>query len=86
MAQTDNYVDIEVVNGVEGPSLCINGYRVAGPKPWGGGHVITTWRVKAANLREYLKRAMHGVRKTCNVPDGGSDGVHESCVRRSTGA
>lgn len=35
---------IEVVKGVEGHCLYINGNRVAGPKPWGGGQVILKWK------------------------------------------
>ena len=38
-------VTVAMVNGVEGPSLYINDYRVLGPKPWGGGEVIRSWTV-----------------------------------------
>jgi len=34
---------IEVVSGPEGPSLYIDGIRMAGPKPWGGGRTIASW-------------------------------------------
>jgi len=37
-------VTIEVVSGVEGPSVYLNDYRVAGPKPWGGGKVIQKFK------------------------------------------
>lgn len=33
-------VRITVVRGVEGMALYINDYRVAGPKPWGGGEIV----------------------------------------------
>ena len=50
----DAPVTIFAVNGVEGPSLYINSYRVAGNKPWGGGHDMiewsTTWGALAAAL------------------------------------
>lgn len=36
-------VNVEVISGVEGPCLSINEYRVAGPKPWGGGQVTKSW-------------------------------------------
>ena len=35
----ERIVRIEVVAGVEGSSMYLNGYRIAGPKPWGGGKV-----------------------------------------------
>ncbi|BCD88016.1 hypothetical protein PSm6_44230 [Pseudomonas solani] len=50
---------VEVVNGVEGPSLYIGnedgGYRLAGPKPWGGGRTIHKFTVK---LDELVREAM----------------------------
>lgn len=50
---------VEVVNGVEGPSLYIGnedgGYRLAGPKPWGGGRTIHKFTVK---LSELVREAM----------------------------
>lgn len=36
---------IELIKGVEGRCICIDGYRIAGPKPWGGGNVVQTWNV-----------------------------------------
>lgn len=52
------HVFIDIVEGCEGPSvyICDNstGYRVAGPKPWGGG---ATSRRFTANLDD-LKRAL----------------------------
>ena len=30
----------EVIAGVEGPCLALDGTRIAGPKPWGGGRVV----------------------------------------------
>jgi len=38
---------VEVIRGVEGHCLGINNYRVAGPKPWGGGKVIHRFRCTA---------------------------------------
>ncbi|MBW1249016.1 hypothetical protein I7860_20265 [Pseudomonas tolaasii] len=50
----EGHVLVEVVSGVEGPSLSIGdfdtGERVAGPKPWGGGRTIHKFQVKAADL------------------------------------
>lgn len=43
---------IEVVSGPEGPSVYINEYRVAGPKPWGGGNVTHRFITKKENVEE----------------------------------
>lgn len=39
MADTDQHT-ILVMSGPEGPSLYLDDYRIAGPKPWGGGTVL----------------------------------------------
>jgi hypothetical protein len=56
----DEKITIDVVTGVEGPSVYINDHRVAGSKPWGGGKIVykfdTTW--------SELKRALGIERKT----------------------
>ena len=53
-------VIIDVVNGVEGPSLYIgdedSGHRLAGPKPWGGGGVVFKFIVDVAELQEEAAR------------------------------
>lgn len=52
------FVMVEVVNGVEGPSLYVgdksSGYRIAGPKPWGGGRTIHRFTVNVDELRKQL--------------------------------
>lgn len=49
---------VEVVSGSAGACLCVGddkgGDRVAGPKPWGGGVTIHTFRVDIAELRKVL--------------------------------
>lgn len=42
--------ELSVVSGVEGACAVLNNYRIAGPKPWGGGQVTKAWRVTAADL------------------------------------
>ena len=48
------YCRIEVVAGAEGPSLSVSdgdlGYRLAGPKPWGGGRIIQAFDVSLDEL------------------------------------
>lgn len=55
----DKYVIIEIIKGVEGNSLYIGdsdtGERIAGPKPWGGGRTIQSFRVKADDLIRLAK-------------------------------
>lgn len=43
-------VKIEIVSGVEGPCLVIDDWRVAGPKPWGGGKVLYSFDVPRKKL------------------------------------
>jgi len=45
---------VDVVKGVEGPSLYMQDYRVSGPKPWGGGKKIHTFKVDQKDLRRAL--------------------------------
>lgn len=42
---------IDLVNGVEGLALYLNDFRIAGPKPWGGGKILRTWSVSQEDLR-----------------------------------
>lgn len=53
------HVLVEVVEGVEGPSLSIGdndtGERVAGPKPWGGGRTSHCFQVAAKDLIRLAK-------------------------------
>jgi hypothetical protein len=53
----EDIISIEVVAGVEGPSLYINQYRIVGNKPWGGGRVLRSWKVSAGDLRRYLRES-----------------------------
>ena len=53
---TKKQVNICVIRGVEGPSLAINGLRVAGPKPWGGGEIISEWNVDEEWFLNDLRR------------------------------
>ena len=46
-----------LVQGPEGLSLYLNMYRVAGPKPWGGGKVLHEWTVETDDLLEALNQS-----------------------------
>jgi len=43
-----------LVKGVEGNCIYLNDYRICGPKPWGGGRIIKTWKVE----KEDIERAI----------------------------
>ena len=55
-------VTIYVLRGVEGPSLCINDFRVAGPKPWGGGRIIHQWTVDEEGFLSDIYRLFPALR------------------------
>ena len=40
-----------IVDGVAGTAIYLNDFRIAGPKPWGGGNVTHEWKVKNEDLR-----------------------------------
>lgn len=54
------FIFVEVVKGVEGPSLYIGnadmGERCAGQKPWGGGTTVYRLEVKAEDLIRLAKK------------------------------
>ena len=43
-------VELCLINGVEGGCISLNDYRIAGPKPWGGGRVQKSWTVEIEDL------------------------------------
>ncbi len=47
---------LEIVSGVGGLSVYLNGYRIAGEKPWGGGRVLKAWTIELSDLREAMRR------------------------------
>jgi hypothetical protein len=48
-------VRFTVVEGVEGPSLYANDYRISGPKPWGGGSITHRFEVCPEEISCLLK-------------------------------
>ena len=51
---------LEVVSGAEGPHISLSsdngqsGYRIAGPKAWGGGRTIHKFNISPDELRRWL--------------------------------
>lgn len=60
----EEQIEIEIIHGVEGDCFAIDGYRVAGPKPWGGGTVTKSWTIPPCRLKDikavtkYTERAV----------------------------
>lgn len=52
-AMSDRIV-FEVVSGCEGPCLLMDDLRIAGPKPWGGGHVEHRFSARQEDVRRQL--------------------------------
>lgn len=48
---------LELIAGVEGDSVYLNDYRIAGPKPWGGGRLKKKWKVRLEDIETVIKRA-----------------------------
>lgn len=46
--------ELSLVDGVEGQSLYLDDTRIAGPKPWGGGTVVKTWKVCPRDLQNAI--------------------------------
>lgn len=53
----DAKVDVEIIRGVGGFCVAVNGTRIAGQKPWGGGKVVASWEVAAGDIRDALPAA-----------------------------
>ena len=43
-------IEIDLVWGCEGDCLVMNNYRIAGPKPWGGGKTKKTFHTTEGDL------------------------------------
>lgn len=42
--------ELTFVDGVEGKCVYLHQFRICGPKPWGGGQVIATFKVTAEDI------------------------------------
>jgi hypothetical protein len=52
---TTKWIDVRLVDGVEGQCVVVNDYRICGPKPWGGGTTNKQWKTtKESVLRAFL--------------------------------
>ena len=64
----------EIVKGVDGDCLVLDGTRICGPKPWGGGRIIDTFRTdgiyEVIDKDEYHKLRDENERLQSVVSDG----------------
>lgn len=64
-------VQFELIDGCEGYCLSFNDYRIAGPKPWGGGKVLSSCHPN----KERLLKLIEGKESvTITIVDGGKNG------------
>ena len=63
-------IKIEIISGVEGDCICINGYRVAGPKPWGGGKITKTWDAQLSDIEEAIRHLSEASTRPSDSADG----------------
>ena len=57
-AKKPDFVCVEIGQGICGLNVYLNGHRIAGEKPWGGGRVLKRVLVS----EEEIKAAMAGYR------------------------
>jgi hypothetical protein len=69
---SQKFIIVEVISGVEGHCLVVDGTRIAGPKPWGGGRVVHTWKVPVEKLKPNNPeiKTSHSHRAGCPALDG----------------
>lgn len=52
------FVTIDIVTSRGHDSIYINDHRIAGSKPWGGGTILKSFKVKRSSLEKDLAEAM----------------------------
>ncbi len=62
-------IEVEIVGGVEGDCLVVNNYRIAGPKPWGGGRSVKTFRIKESDFLalDFISQALQAAKEERDV-------------------
>lgn len=66
---TEPTVSVLLVDGVGGPSIYVNDYRVAGPKPWGGGTIRREWTASEDDFTQALNQPTPDRRITVDPTD-----------------
>lgn len=49
-------VFLEIVRGVYGLCVYLNGYRIAGDKPWGGGQIVGRWEIPEVDVDTAMRQ------------------------------
>lgn len=47
---------LTLLSGHHGPTILLNGHRIAGPKPWNGGTVMREWEIPAEVVEKALEK------------------------------
>ena len=63
-------VEVCVVDGVAGKCLSINNIRVAGPKPWGGGNILTKWNITVRDIIEVFPEILSLAERYLQASEG----------------
>jgi len=50
-------MNIAIIKGPEGFAVLIDDFRVAGPKPWGGGRIVNEWSPIDERSLEHIRDA-----------------------------
>ena len=48
-------IEICTISGCEGECVALNQYRIAGPKPYGGGRVVKRWNTSLHDISNALR-------------------------------
>ena len=67
MMTEDKTIELVLSNGPAGKCVYLNDFRIAGPKPWGGGTTIAEWKVSIKDLEAILVNAKKGKRWACPI-------------------
>lgn len=73
MSQEPEKIALDVLPGPEGPSVYLNGFRIAGPKPWGIGKALYIFET---NL-ELIKKAVPALEAEANRPKPSREAFQE---------
>jgi hypothetical protein len=60
-------VSLTYTKGVEGNCIYLNGYRICGPKPWGGGTILAKWEVEIKDIKTALSQRVSEAADVANA-------------------
>lgn len=72
-----------LIGGVEGDCIALNDYRIAGPKPWGGGSTKEEWTVPIRDILTAIKPVIDDIKAQATT-DGrreGAEALHKLILK-----